>query len=223
MDSVIICLLWQYSVWKNSRAFCFVSYSFNQHLRLILNPFVQTKAIQGVYEKYGKQSEEVVADSGYGNEQNYAYMEGEGMEAYVKYPMFHAEMKRKYVKNAFLPQNMYYNAERDFYVCPMGQHLERCGTRTSVSDLGYRSVLSVYRAVNCTGCPLRGECYKSKSDRRTIEVNHRVNSFKRQARELLTRGVWRTGVPALLNLKRCSGTSSSTTASSGSVSGRTGK
>ena len=108
------------------------------------------------------------------------------MEAYVKYPMFHAEMKRKYVKNAFLPQNMYYNAERDFYVCPMGQHLERCGTRTSVSDLGYRSVLSVYRAVNCTGCPLRGECYKSKSDRRTIEVNHRVNSFKRQARELLT-------------------------------------
>lgn len=160
----------------------------NQHLRLILNPFVQTKAIQGVYEKYGKQSEEVVADSGYGNEQNYAYMEGEGMEAYVKYPMFHAEMKRKYVKNAFLPQNMYYNAERDFYVCPMGQHLERCGTRTSVSDLGYRSVLSVYRAVNCTGCPLRGECYKSKSDRRTIEVNHRANSFKRQARELLTRG-----------------------------------
>lgn len=160
----------------------------NQHLRLILNPFVQTKAIQGVYEKYGKQSEEVVADSGYGNEQNYAYMEGEGMEAYVKYPMFHAEMKRKYVKNAFLPQNMYYNAERDFYVCPMGQHLERCGTRTSVSDLGYRSVLSVYRAVNCTGCPLRGECYKSKSDRRTIEVNHRVNSFKRQAREFLTGG-----------------------------------
>ena len=106
-------------------------------------------------EKYGNQSKEVVADSGYGNEQNYAYMEGEDMEAYVKYPMFH-------------------------------EHLERCGTRTSVSDLGYRSELSVYRAVNCTGCPLRGECYKSKSDRRTIEVNHRVNSFKRQARELLT-------------------------------------
>ncbi len=34
-------------------------------------------------EKYGKQSEEVVADSGYGNEQNYAYMEGEGIDAYV--------------------------------------------------------------------------------------------------------------------------------------------
>lgn len=48
MGSVIICLLWQYSVWKNSRAFCFVSYSFNQYLRVCLNPLVQTKAIQGV-------------------------------------------------------------------------------------------------------------------------------------------------------------------------------
>ena len=137
-------------------------------------------------EKYGKQSEEVVADSGYGNEENYAYMEGNGIDAYVKYNMFHAEMKRKYIKDAFLVQNMYYNEERDFYVCPMGQHLERCGTRTSVSELGYRSVLSVYRAANCTGCPLRGKCYRSRSDRRTIEVNHRSNSFKRQAGELLT-------------------------------------
>ena len=29
-------------------------------------------------------------------------------------------------------------------------------------------------------------CYKGKSDRRTIEVNHTANAFKRKARELLT-------------------------------------
>ena len=136
--------------------------------------------------KYGRQSGEIVADSGYGNEQNYAYMEGEGIDAYVKYNMFHAEARRKHRDNAFLPRNMYYNEECDFYVCPMGQRLERTGTWATVSELGYRSVLSVYRAVNCTGCPLRGNYYKSKSDRRTIEVNHRADSFKRQARELLT-------------------------------------
>ena len=137
-------------------------------------------------EKYGRQSEEIVADSGYGNEQNYAYMDGEGMDAYVKYTMFHAEMKRKYRNNAFLVQNMYYNEEKDFYVCPMGQHLERAGTRSTVSDLGYRSSVAVYRAKNCNGCPLRGMCYKGKSGRRTIEVNHTANAFKRKARELLT-------------------------------------
>ena len=46
-------------------------------------------------ERYGRQSDEVVADSGYGNEANYAYMESNGIDAYVKYNMFHAETKRK--------------------------------------------------------------------------------------------------------------------------------
>ncbi len=53
-------------------------------------------------------------------------------------------------------------------------------------DLGYRSEVAVYRAVNCKGCPLRGMCYKGRSDRRTVEVNHTANGFKRQARQLLT-------------------------------------
>ena len=137
-------------------------------------------------ERYGRQSDEVVADSGYGNEANYAYMEDNGIDAYVKYNMFHAETKCRYAGNAFLVRNMYYNAKEDYYVCPMGQHMERCGTRHPVSDLGYRSEVAVYRAVNCKGCPFRGMCYKGRSDRRTVEVNHRADRFKRQARELLT-------------------------------------
>ena len=135
---------------------------------------------------YGRQSGEIVADSGYGNEENYGYMEENGMEAYVKYTMFHAETKRRYAKNAFLVQNMYYNAGEDYYVCPMGQHMDRCGTRHPVSALGYRSETAVYRAVNCKGCPFRGVCYSSAVDRRTIMVNHRSDAFKKRARELLT-------------------------------------
>ena len=144
--------------------------------------------LESFRERYGRQSEEIVADSGYGNEQNYAYMDGEGIDAYVKYTMFHAEMRRKYKGNAFLAQNMHYNEEKDFYVCPMGQHLERVGTCSSVSDLGYRSSVAVYRAKSCNGCPLRGMCYKGKSDSRTIEVNHTADAFKRKARGLLTGG-----------------------------------
>ena len=68
----------------------------------------------------------------------------------------------------------------------MGQHMERCGTQHPVSDLKYRSEVVVYRAVNCKGCPLRGMCNKGRADRRTVEVNHTANGFKRQARELLT-------------------------------------
>lgn len=137
-------------------------------------------------DRYGMQSDEVVADSGYGNEANYAYMKSWGIDAYVKYNMFHAETKRKYAGNSFLVRNMHYNANEDYYVCPMGQHMERCGTHHTVSDLGYRSEVAVYKAANCKGCPLRGMCYKGKADRRTIEVNHTANAFKARARELLT-------------------------------------
>ena len=135
--------------------------------------------------RYGRQSTEIVADSGYGSEQNYEYMFDGGMIPYVKYNMFHAEMKRKYKNNPFLPDNMYYNKEQDYYVCPMGQHLDFAYYKKEKSDLGYTSTKSVYMARDCSRCPLRGMCYKGKAERRTIEVNHRNNAYRAKARELL--------------------------------------
>ena len=135
--------------------------------------------------RYGMQSEEVCADSGYGSEQNYNFMFGQNIVPYVKYNMFHAEDKRKYVKNPFLPQNMFYNEAEDYYVCPMGQHMNLIGNFKSVSDLGYVSVISKYRSQDCSRCPMRGKCYKGKSDRREIEVNHQANAFKKEVKELL--------------------------------------
>jgi transposase len=137
-------------------------------------------------DRYGIQSEKAVADSGYGSEQNYAWMEENGIEAFVKYNMFHSEDKRKYRNDPFLVQNLYYNSKEDYYVCPMGQHMEHIGDVRSTSDLGYVSTISKYRAQNCVGCPLRGLCYKGKTDRRVIEVNHKNNEYRRQAKERLT-------------------------------------
>ena len=137
-------------------------------------------------DRYGVQSEKVVADSGYGSEQNYAWLEGNQIEAFVKYNMFHAEDKRKYRDNPFLVQNLHYNEEEDYYVCPMGQHMEHIADIRSKSDLGYVSTVSRYRAQNCTGCPLRCMCYKGKGDRRIIEVNHKNDAYKAKAKERLT-------------------------------------
>ena len=68
----------------------------------------------------------------------------------------------------------------------MGQRMTRAGTSHSKTASGYRSENARYRAQNCKGCPLRCQCYKAKGDQRTIEVNHRLNQYKREARELLT-------------------------------------
>ena len=137
-------------------------------------------------DRYGVRSYTVCADSGYGSEMNYEHMVSKQITPFVKYNMFHAEMKRKRRKNAFLIENMFYNKESDFYVCPMGQHLEFVKQIKEKSDLGYESTKSVYRAKDCSRCPLRSMCYKGKHNARTIEVNHRNNELRAMARELLT-------------------------------------
>jgi hypothetical protein len=146
-----------------------------------LKPFLES-----FKERYGTQSTTVCADSGYGSEMNYEYMVSEQITPFVKYNLFHTEMKRKRKKNPFLVENMFYNKELDFYVCPMGQHLEFVKKINEKSDLGYESTKSVYRSKDCSRCPLRSMCYKGKYNTRTIEVNHRNNELRAMARELLT-------------------------------------
>ncbi len=137
-------------------------------------------------DRYGHLPSIAVADSGYGSEENYRFMAEAGMEAYVKYNRFHLEQHPRYKPNPFNHDNFHYNAAEDYYVCPMGQHMTRIGTSHLKTASGYRSENARYRAQNCNGCPLRCLCYKAKGDRRTIEVNHRLNGYKRKTRELLT-------------------------------------
>ncbi len=133
---------------------------------------------------HNQQSETVVADAGYGSEQNYTYLEENEIESFVKYNYFHKEQKRAFKKNAFLPSNLYYNKEDDYFVCPMGQHLRFERQVQKKSDVGFSYTVSQYKAGNCEGCPLRGMCHKAKGNR-MIEVNHNLNRLKKKARENL--------------------------------------
>jgi len=143
------------------------------------------KHLEGFKENYDSQSDVVVADAGYGSEENYEMLESNKIEGYVKYNYFHKEQKRAQKNNPFLQQNLYYNKERDFYVCPMGQRMEFVGKGTRESSNGYTSQVSYYSARRCEGCPMRGQCHKSQGNR-VIQVNHRLNELKAKARERLT-------------------------------------
>jgi Transposase DDE domain. len=136
--------------------------------------------------RYGRYAEEVCADSGYGSEENYSFMESGDMEAYVKYNYFHKEQKRSFKIDIFRVENLFYNPDEDYFVCPMGQHMERVYARHGKTDSGYRTESTVYRAKNCEGCPLRWGCHKRRMGNREIEVNHRLMEYKRKARERLT-------------------------------------
>jgi len=126
-----------------------------------------------------------VTDSGYGSEENYESLQDNEIEAFVKYPLFHAEQKKAFKNNPFIVQNLFYNKEKDYFVCPMGQHMENVRTTKRKSESGYISTVTFYEAKNCTNCPLESLCHKAKGNRR-IEVNHKLNEHRKKARELLT-------------------------------------
>jgi transposase len=133
---------------------------------------------------YGKAGKTLVADAGYGSEENYMLLETKGMEAYVKYNTFFREQKSAHKQNPFHPDNLYYNPEADFYVCPMGQHMYNVGSHRRSSTTGYKSNVDVYEAINCNGCPLRSGCFKAAGNR-SIDRNNNLIRLKKQAKELL--------------------------------------
>ena len=140
--------------------------------------------LEGFSKTYGKQSCEVVADAGYGSEQNYELLESLQADAYVKYNYFHKEQKRSFRQNPFPLHNLFYNAEQDFFVCPMGQRMHKTGMGKRKSANGYESQVTYYQAKRCEGCPLRGQCHQNEKPR-IIEVNHRLRQLRAQARERL--------------------------------------
>ena len=112
-------------------------------------------------------------------------LEMEEMVGYVKYNWFHKEQHKPFKEDVFNQANFYYNKDEDYYVCPMGQHINPCGQRQTKSDSGYVSVITLYRAQRCEGCPLGSLCKKAKGNR-TIYVNHKLNAYKKEAFLLLT-------------------------------------
>ena len=61
-----------------------------------------------------------VADSSYGSEENYRFMEENDMEAFVKYNRFHIEQRPRYVQDPFRQESFYYNKDKTITSVPWG-------------------------------------------------------------------------------------------------------
>lgn len=141
--------------------------------------------LQSHKELCGRNPAVLTADAGYGSHENYAMLEREGIKAIVKYGSYEKERTGNQAKNPFNSANFYYNAQEDYYVCPMGQKMRRCGTASQTTTNGFKQVLHRYKAIRCSGCPLRGQCFKGKQQARVIEVNKQLNQYKAKAKALI--------------------------------------
>lgn len=133
---------------------------------------------------YEKQSQIIVADAGYGSEENYDYLASKNAEAFVKYNYFHKGQKKKFKRDIRKAENLYYNEQEDVFICPVGQKMKKVASSQSTSPSGYVSQISHYEAQNCQGCPLRGSCHKAKGNR-SIQINHKLRAYRQKAKEKL--------------------------------------
>jgi len=142
------------------------------------------KHLEGFEQLYQKQSKEIVADAAYGSQENYEYLSQKNIEGYVKYNTYDKEQSQKETDNPFAIEQLKYDKEGDFYVCPHGDKLTKIKEGIRSTNTGYKVELSYYQASQCEGCPLRALCHQQEGNR-VIEVNHKVKALREKARGLL--------------------------------------
>lgn len=132
----------------------------------------------------GNLPQTLVADAGYGSEENYNYLEKEGISGYVKYNTYHKETSEKWSSDPTKVQNWIYDSLNDRYTCGGGRQLTHIFDRSRRSDNGYSSEIRVYECVSCEGCRYKQSCTTREGNRR-LEVNHKNNAYRARARQLL--------------------------------------
>jgi len=140
--------------------------------------------LNSFYEKFGKYPHRSIADAGYGSLENYDFLEEKGIDNFVKFNYFHKEQTPKFKLDISKVENLYYNEEEDYFVCPMGQKMRPVNKGTRLTRTGYEYDVTTYRAINCQGCPMRGPCHKNAGNRE-IEMNIKLYRHKIKVRETL--------------------------------------
>ena len=78
--------------------------------------------LESLKELHGRLADTIIADAGYGSEENYEYLEAEQIEHYVKYNTFHKEKSKKWQKDILRVQNWLYVEKNDEYLCGNGRY-----------------------------------------------------------------------------------------------------
>ncbi|WP_019779099.1 IS1182 family transposase, partial [Streptococcus sobrinus] len=130
----------------------------------------------------------IVADAGYGSEQNYNdILSNRKREALITYNMYLKEQKKKYKQNKLNPDNWEYDEEIDTYTCPNQKHLEFQYESVRYDRTGFQQKYKIYECEDCSGCPFRSSCTKAKEgNNRKLMVNEKWEQQKEYVREKLS-------------------------------------
>jgi transposase len=134
---------------------------------------------------FGHYPKLISTDSGYGNEENYEYLDEKGIKNFLKYNTFHYETTKAYIENKYHKDHFPYDKIKDSYQCPQGRQLKFKEEKKTKTKTGYEQTIRVYECGSCRKCPLAKKCKKGKG-KRTIHINRQLDYYRLRARENLT-------------------------------------
>ena len=135
------------------------------------------KQTYGFYPKYP------VADAGYGSYNNYIFCEQNGIEKYMKFPMFKKETKdRKYHEDPFRAVNFRID-EQGVMRCPNDKAFHLLYRRSVRGNQSGRKE-ELYECEDCSGCPYAEKCKKTAKNR-TVRINQELTAMHQEVIENL--------------------------------------
>lgn len=111
----------------------------------------------------------VIADAGYGSEENYLYAVGEEKEPrfdfLIPYGNFMLEKTRRYQKDIRHATNWTYEELDDRFICPNDRYVPFKQYQTKKTPSGLEQSVKIYECEDCSDCPLKPACTKAKGNR----------------------------------------------------------
>ena len=130
----------------------------------------------------------VIADAGYGSEENYVYAVGEEKEPrfdfLIPYGSYIQEQTRKYKKDIKNAKNWTYHEQDDCFICPNGRKVTFRKYQNKKNKSGYEQSYKIYECEDCTDCPLKSKCTKAKGNRQ-VHWNTVFEEMKAKAKTAL--------------------------------------
>ncbi|MEL3961140.1 IS1182 family transposase [Lysinibacillus endophyticus] len=130
----------------------------------------------------------VIADAGYGSEENYVYAVGDEkdprFEFLIPYGSYVKEQTRKYKNDIKNVKNWTYVEEEDCFICPNGRNVTFKKYQDKKNQSGYEQTYKIYECEDCTDCPLKAQCTKAQGNRQ-VHWNTIFEEMKAKAKTAL--------------------------------------
>ena len=141
-----------------------------------------------IEENYFELPKHIVADAGYGSEQNYHdILNNRKRTPLITFNQYLNEQKRKYKNDPFKTSNWVYEKENDAYICPNKKTLRFQYNSVRTDKSGFQREFKIYECEECTGCPFRTKCTKAAEGKnRRLMINENWEQQKEEVRAKLS-------------------------------------